>query len=80
MVIWDQHATPGGIFSLFICIAGGMVYEQSPMRGEKQTFEPPAADDDAFKADVSTSGGDDEGEDVSLLERGTNAAATKRRV
>jgi len=33
--IWDQHAKPGGIASLFVCIAGGIIYQQAPMRGEK---------------------------------------------
>lgn len=33
VLIWDQHATPGGIFSLFVCISGGLIYQQSPMRG-----------------------------------------------
>jgi len=34
-LIWDQHAKPEGIFCLFICIAGGMIYQQAPMRSEK---------------------------------------------
>jgi hypothetical protein len=78
VVIWDQHATPGGIFSLFICIAGGIVYQQSPMRGEaKQVEISPGADDDAFKADMSITGSDDGGEEVNLIEKGGSAA--KRR-
>jgi hypothetical protein len=77
VVIWDQHATPGGIFSLFICIAGGIVYQQSPMRGEKTVAMPPSADDDAFKADMSTSS-DDGGEDVNLIEKGTSPGAKRR--
>lgn len=80
VVIWDQHATPGGIFSLFICIAGGMVYQQSPMRGEKIVVVPPSADDDAFKADLSARGSrddDEQEETANLLEKGSTA--TKRR-
>jgi drug/metabolite transporter (DMT)-like permease len=34
VLIWDQHATPGGIFALAVCISGGMIYQQAPMRGE----------------------------------------------
>jgi hypothetical protein len=30
--IWDQHAPPGGIASLFICLVGGSLYQQAPMR------------------------------------------------
>ena len=78
VAIWDQHATPGGILSLCVCLAGGIIYQQSPMRGEKPAAEkPPEADDEAFKTEMSE---DDEegGEDVSLLEKGSQGA-TKRR-
>lgn len=73
-MIWDQHATPGGIFSLFVCIAGGMVYQQSPMKGEKQIVVSPAADDEAFEEEIS-----EDGEEVSLIEKGSTPA-TKRRL
>ena len=36
LVIWDQHAAMGGIFSLMICLVGGAIYQQAPMRGEKE--------------------------------------------
>lgn len=79
VAIWDQHATPGGIFSLFVCIAGGMLYEQSPMRGAKTAeVSPPGADDDAFKTDMSAGGSDDEGEEVNLIEKGAGQAAKRR--
>ena len=54
-LIWDQHANPGGIFCLFICIAGGMIYKQAPMRGQ-QEIRPPtiSVDDDVFKASISS--------------------------
>jgi len=32
--IWDQHAKPTGIASLFICLLGGAIYRQAPMRKE----------------------------------------------
>lgn len=32
LMIWDQHASYLGIVSLFICLVGGMIYEQAPMR------------------------------------------------
>ena len=54
LLIWDQHAKPGGIFCLFICIAGGMVYEQAPMRGQaKAAVKPVTADDDEFNSDIT---------------------------
>eukprot|EP00622_Pseudochattonella_farcimen_P007763 FR743828.1.p1 GENE.FR743828.1~~FR743828.1.p1 ORF type:complete len:196 (+),score=4.85 FR743828.1:22-588(+) len=36
VLVWDQHATPLGIFCLLICILGGTIYRQAPMR-ETQT-------------------------------------------
>lgn len=77
VAMWDQHATPGGIFSLFVCIAGGMIYQQSPMRTEKEGVAAPAADDDAFKTDMSVS--EDNAEDVSLLETGNTQTMTAKR-
>ncbi len=73
VIIWDQHATPGGIFSLFICIGGGMIYQQSPMKVEKQTDAPPAADDEAFEEEIS-----EDGEEVNLIEKGTLPTAKRR--
>eukprot|EP00339_Tiarina_fusa_P022649 CAMPEP_0117024860 /NCGR_PEP_ID=MMETSP0472-20121206/18421_1 /TAXON_ID=693140 ORGANISM="Tiarina fusus, Strain LIS" /NCGR_SAMPLE_ID=MMETSP0472 /ASSEMBLY_ACC=CAM_ASM_000603 /LENGTH=353 /DNA_ID=CAMNT_0004731413 /DNA_START=69 /DNA_END=1130 /DNA_ORIENTATION=+ len=65
-MIWDQHAKPGGIASLFICIVGGIVYRQAPMRGEKPRLTVDA-EDDAFKSDVSVEAHDPE--TAELLEK-----------
>ena len=35
-LIWDEHAQPEGIFCLFICIAGGMAYQQAPMKEDQE--------------------------------------------
>lgn len=79
VAIWDQHATPGGIFSLMVCIAGGIIYQQSPMRADKLAVDSPGADDDAFKADISHDA-DDIGEEVGLIEKGSEqSGAAKRR-
>jgi hypothetical protein len=32
LIVWDQHAAPGGILSLFLCLVGGSLYRQAPMR------------------------------------------------
>ena len=55
-LIWDQHAKPGGIFCLFLCIGGGMIYKQSPMRSDSEQKLAPSitADDDEFKAEISS--------------------------
>ena len=49
LLIWDQHAKPGGIVSLMVCIAGGIIYQQAPMRGEKAAVEAakPSPDEEA---------------------------------
>jgi hypothetical protein len=74
VIIWDQHATPGGIFSLFICIGGGMVYQQSPMRADKLAAADPAADpDDTFEAEIN-----DASEEMNLIEKGTVPPAKRR--
>eukprot|EP00545_Synedropsis_sp_CCMP1620_P009515 CAMPEP_0119008066 /NCGR_PEP_ID=MMETSP1176-20130426/3442_1 /TAXON_ID=265551 /ORGANISM="Synedropsis recta cf, Strain CCMP1620" /LENGTH=377 /DNA_ID=CAMNT_0006960327 /DNA_START=167 /DNA_END=1300 /DNA_ORIENTATION=+ len=36
-LIWDQHANHAGIASLFICLVGGTLYQQAPMRKEHKT-------------------------------------------
>lgn len=45
LLIWDQHASPMGILSLFLCLIGGAFYKQAPMRkdkvGEDSPFEQP---------------------------------------
>lgn len=68
VAIWDQHATPGGIMSLFVCIVGGLVYQQSPMKGE--TIKSVAKSQDVVESDES--------EKVDLIEKG-DSSATKRR-
>jgi GDP-mannose transporter len=32
LCIWDKHASPLGIASLLVCLAGGSTYQQAPMR------------------------------------------------
>ena len=32
VAIWDKHASPLGIGALFICLAGGSLYQQAPLR------------------------------------------------
>ena len=39
ILIWDQHATPEGIASLFLCLIGGSFYQQAPMRKDKVEVE-----------------------------------------
>lgn len=43
-LIWDKHASPLGIMSLGICLVGGSLYQQAPLRpdisGEAQALKP----------------------------------------
>lgn len=69
VLIWDQHATPGGIFALFICISGGMIYQQAPMRGAAPPT-PVAEETDSENPDS---------EKMELIEKDSTGAAQKRR-
>jgi len=38
--MWDLHATPAGLASLFVCLVGAYFYKQSPLRvAEKEKAE-----------------------------------------
>ena len=39
-LIWEKHASMGGIVSLFICILGGLMYKQAPKRSEVKAMNP----------------------------------------
>jgi hypothetical protein len=41
--IWDKHASAGGLASLGVCLVGGMLYKQSPLR--KENMASPRASD-----------------------------------
>jgi drug/metabolite transporter (DMT)-like permease len=68
LVVWDQHANSAGIANLFICLVGGALYRQAPMRSssDKMNKATTVANqaDDVWKADMddpmTTDGGDDE--------------------
>lgn len=36
LVVWDQHAPMGGIASLLLCLVGGTLYQQAPMRANAE--------------------------------------------
>jgi GDP-mannose transporter len=36
-LIWDQHAAPGGLLGLCLCLVGGSLYQQSPLRMKKES-------------------------------------------
>jgi hypothetical protein len=76
-MLWDKHATPGGIASLFLCIAGGIIYQQAPMKGAGLKTVVVAPDDEAFKTDVSKEEHQNE-EDIDLMEKQTYGSGKRR--
>lgn len=63
LAIWDQHAKAGGIASLLLCLVGGTIYRQAPMRGAADSLpvskeQPP--DEENVKL-LDSAGSDDEG-------------------
>jgi len=59
LVIWDQHAPIGGILSLLVCLTGGSLYQQAPMRKDEK-------DDDALTSDAKDA--DDHDDDMELAD------------
>ena len=43
VLIWDKHATPFGIAALCVCLGGGSLYQQAPLR--KHSYTPLARND-----------------------------------
>jgi len=77
LVIWDQHAPPGGIASLALCLVGGSLYRQAPMREALATSKD-VADQTEDVWDVEQKAPEEE---VELLAASANADsdAVKRR-
>eukprot|EP00526_Cylindrotheca_closterium_P018501 CAMPEP_0113618424 /NCGR_PEP_ID=MMETSP0017_2-20120614/9325_1 /TAXON_ID=2856 /ORGANISM="Cylindrotheca closterium" /LENGTH=358 /DNA_ID=CAMNT_0000527923 /DNA_START=75 /DNA_END=1151 /DNA_ORIENTATION=+ /assembly_acc=CAM_ASM_000147 len=81
VMIWDQHATPGGIFALFICISGGMIYKQAPMRGASSTKTAAGEDnktDDDETLDLIEK--EQTGEESTIVEKEKGDGAAQRRL
>mmetsp|Transcript_20041 Transcript_20041/g.30378 ORF Transcript_20041/g.30378 Transcript_20041/m.30378 type:complete len:369 (+) Transcript_20041:173-1279(+) len=59
LLIWDNHASTLGILSLFLCLVGGSVYRQAPMRSNtsRQDLSPLIPkDDDIWDSDNESLG------------------------
>jgi hypothetical protein len=53
--MWDQHAPPGGIASLFLCLVGGSLYRQAPMREVSLSDKEVASQaDDVWECELNT--------------------------
>ena len=38
-LLWEKHAGPWGTASLFLCLVGGAMYRQAPMRGGHVSYQ-----------------------------------------
>merc|ERR1711937_69881 len=44
VLIWDKHASPAGIVALCVCLGGGSLYRQAPLRSKvNNSYQPLAA-------------------------------------
>ncbi len=77
VMIWDKHAKPGGIASLFLRIAGGIIYQQAPMKGAGLKTAVVTPDDEVFKTDVSEVESQNE-EEIDLIEKQTDGSVKRR--
>jgi len=53
-LIWDQHASREGTFYLLVCVTGGIIYKQAPMRSAESSEPPISVDDVEFKAEIGS--------------------------
>jgi GDP-mannose transporter len=60
LIIWDQHAPPGGIASLFLCLVGGALYQQAPLRMTTTAKYPQTVGDDESSVWGDEASGTDE--------------------
>lgn len=51
VLIWDKHASPGGIAALCVCLGGGSLYQQAPLR--RQDYLPVRTQDSEIKTPVA---------------------------
>lgn len=68
VLIWEKHASPAGIFSLCVCLAGGTLYQQAPLRS------PPAERSELDQARMF-----DEGSETDTVDRDEETASLKPR-
>lgn len=72
LLIWDQHAVPAGIASLALCLVGGSIYRQAPMRKLASADGVDKVEENS--EDVERTGREEETETVPLVNRGLEAA------
>lgn len=68
-VMWDQHAPAAGVACLFVCLIGGSIYQQAPMRPECSEPPKPGADDKSLPMTATNGGGSSNGSAASSRHR-----------
>ena len=81
LLIWDQHANARGIASLFLCLVGGSLYKQAPMRKvHKPTRDQIVPQDGTWNTDdLSIGEGSQDEEEVGLLMESQSSEALQKR-
>lgn len=59
VTVWDQHATPWGIASLMVCLVGGSLYRQAPLKQRTGSMKATVALDHASAFDHTDGKGGD---------------------
>jgi solute carrier family 35 protein len=68
-LVWDNHAPPMGIAALFLCLVGGSVYQQAPMREVKRhPKSTTVGGNEIWEDDLTELGGHDEPEQEESVE------------
>lgn len=71
-MVWDNHAKPAGIACLFLCLVGGSVYKQAPMKELRRHAKiTTVGSDDIWEDDLTELGHATE-EEVEFLQRRSN--------
>jgi hypothetical protein len=78
--MWDQHAPPGGIACLSLCLVGGALYRQAPMREVALSVKEVAGQSgDVWEAKLNSEDKEAE-EEVELLGNGDGDGVKRRGV
>ena len=72
LCIWDKHAPAGGIASLALCLVGGAMYQQAPMRAVQTANGKvvAASNEDVWETELSGADNDQDEEEPLIVHDG----------
>ena len=82
LLIWDNHAGPVGIASLFLCLVGGSIYKQAPMRrtNQKLSIDDVVPQDGTWSTDdLSVGEASSHGDETEMLLESQHSDAVQKR-